>query len=317
MELNKFIFYSGIVFWVLIISYVILKIVFGKNWIRILGTSMILGSGLKSSLKKMITEIRERNLAADTLSDVAVSIFFRFTRIGMIGLMISMIPVLLLWQQNRLIKSQNELFSYQNERIHEQTDLFKKQNEKMDLQNEYFSHQTTLFEKQVQQIEEQNKMFSRQEELSRLQMSQTSLNQKISVKPSLNCDVVVDGEKPGLYITNGGLGPAKIKSVSFYYKEVKYEQLREMVRQFGKNEKQFFGNFNLIVFNEEIDSEYDLFPDKSLHLLYFSPGDIDNSKRMKNWFNDVGIMIEYASLYGEKFTYFFHEWNITQSKPEK
>ncbi len=169
MTYNSFIFYSGILFWILIIAYIVLRIVYGPHWLRKLGVSLFLGNDLEYSVKKLSVEIQNKDVKVETLSDLSVSIFKRLTRTRFLGILISIIPIWLLWQQNNLIRSQNKLFDYQNQRINEQTDLFKKQNEKIDLQNIYFSRQTDLFQNQVGQIDQQNELVRDQNQLVKVQ----------------------------------------------------------------------------------------------------------------------------------------------------
>lgn len=138
--------------------------------------NLLLGEDLKLSLRKLTSEIQKKDIKADTVSDATTAIIWRFTRIGFLRVailittvLISIIPIALLFNQNKLINTQNELFLYQNNRIDEQTNLFKKQNEKIDLQNSYFAEQTTLFENQVAQVDQQNKLVKDQNRLVRTQ----------------------------------------------------------------------------------------------------------------------------------------------------
>ena len=68
------------------------------------------GFFLGSRLKKSLTKIMAGDLSRDNLAEVVIAVLYRFTRIGMFaffGLLIALIPIILLWQQNGLIKNQN------------------------------------------------------------------------------------------------------------------------------------------------------------------------------------------------------------------
>ena len=149
--------YSGIVLWIVLGSSIILRLIFGKDWLTKLGIKLFLGNRLDNSLKKLIKESRDRNVSDDTLANVTAGIVWRLTRIGMVGLLIASVPLILLYQQNKLIRLQNGLFLNQNR-------LFESQNAKIDTQTNLLTVQTGLFQGQNEKLDTQNVLFSFQNE---------------------------------------------------------------------------------------------------------------------------------------------------------
>ncbi len=121
--MEQVLIYTGTLTWIIFIVYVILRIFFGKNWMFKTGANTFLGPGLMSASKKLVGEIRNKNLKDDTVAEVGVHIFWRLTRIGILAMIIAMIPFILLFQQNKLISKQNLKFDVQNERIDIQNNL--------------------------------------------------------------------------------------------------------------------------------------------------------------------------------------------------
>ncbi|WP_298423237.1 pentapeptide repeat-containing protein [uncultured Kordia sp.] len=106
-----------------------------KFWILKKWATFFIGVRLKKSILNALDEFdTNKNLSKDTVADLASNIIWRFTRIGIITLLIALLPTILLFQQNQLIKSQNKLFGVQNEKVQLQNDLIKKQNKRIDQQ---------------------------------------------------------------------------------------------------------------------------------------------------------------------------------------
>ena len=63
------------------------------------------------------------NVQKETVADITTHVIWRFTRIGILGLLIALIPTILLWQQNQKIEEQTKLFENQNEKIDAQIQL--------------------------------------------------------------------------------------------------------------------------------------------------------------------------------------------------
>lgn len=163
--LDNVLYYSGIALWIAIILWLILRVIFGKNWMLKVGSTLFLGPSLMQSAKKLRKEIKEREIKDDTLTEVAVKIFWRLTRISFIGLLIAGLPTWLLMQQNSLINIQNELFNFQNERIDKQTTLIETQTSLLRNQNEKFDKQNLLFEDQNKRVTIQTELLAKQNEL--------------------------------------------------------------------------------------------------------------------------------------------------------
>ncbi|MEM7371777.1 MAG: pentapeptide repeat-containing protein [Bacteroidota bacterium] len=140
--------------------------------VRKLGGFFLLGPKLKNSLNK----IQEGDLSKDNISEVIIAVLYRFTRIGVFALIVALVPIALLYQQNRLISQQNEkfdlqnrLFEYQdtlvesqNRKLEVQTHLLRSQDEKFGKQNEMFDLQTKLIAEQTNLFRYQNQLVNRQ-----------------------------------------------------------------------------------------------------------------------------------------------------------
>lgn len=86
--------------------------------------TFFIGNNLKQSIKNAITEFNEdKKLSKDTIADVTANVIWRFTRIGIVGVVIALLPTVLLIQQNWIITKQNKLFEKQNTKIDIQTQL--------------------------------------------------------------------------------------------------------------------------------------------------------------------------------------------------
>jgi hypothetical protein len=143
--LKTILYYTGIATWSGIILWLLLRLVFGRNWMLKVGSNLFLGSGLLQSAKKLKDEIKEGDINDDTVTEVAVRVFWRLTRLGVIGLIIAGLPVWLLFNQNRLIDDQNDLLGEQTKLIKAQTDLLGSQDKRLELQNRLFASQNDLF----------------------------------------------------------------------------------------------------------------------------------------------------------------------------
>ena len=119
---------SGILFWVLLIGYSFFRIFYGKNWKLKAGANFFIGPGLMRVAKKVVEEANQAKVTRETLTELAVHIFWRLTKIGIFGILVAMIPFMLLFQQNKLIEKQNKKVDFQNQ-------LVQKQNSKIDIQN--------------------------------------------------------------------------------------------------------------------------------------------------------------------------------------
>ncbi len=75
--------------------------------------SIFIGKDLKHSLNNLYEEL-PNNVTKITIADVTANLIWRFTRIGIFAVIISIIPIWLLFQQNRKIESQNGLIKEQS-----------------------------------------------------------------------------------------------------------------------------------------------------------------------------------------------------------
>lgn len=163
---------TGLVTWVVIFIYVLFKGFISKHFLTKLGLSFALGNRLKQAIRNLLDQFPDK-VNNDSISELAVALINRITRIFTIPMLISLlfaaIPFVLLFQQNKLIEKQNLLFEYQNKKITSQTvfdsiqtklillqtTLLESQNMKVDNQLELMSDQNRLVDYQNQKIKEQ------------------------------------------------------------------------------------------------------------------------------------------------------------------
>ena len=85
--------------------------------------SVFLGWRLKDSFQKLLEEIESGKVYNKTLGEVISHILWRFTRIGIFGVLVALIPISFLALQTYILAKQNEKLDYQNDRIEQQTYL--------------------------------------------------------------------------------------------------------------------------------------------------------------------------------------------------
>ncbi len=87
-------------------------------WLLKKSSVPLLGIRLKRSITNAINEYKNTNkVSVDTVSDVTSNIIWRITRIGLFGLVVTLIPSLILLYQTKLVINQNKLVDNQNELI--------------------------------------------------------------------------------------------------------------------------------------------------------------------------------------------------------
>lgn len=124
--LSKFFYVFGIIAFAFFLIWIILLLVYGKNWIIGSGKDILVGSDLISAINQTLDELPKPS--RPTLSKLLGHLVYRFTRIGILGLFIASIPIILLWQQNRKMDIQTGLMNVQNDKI-------EIQNKKINIQN--------------------------------------------------------------------------------------------------------------------------------------------------------------------------------------
>lgn len=125
--MEEFLKISGVVLWVLILGLGTYKLIYGKEWLIKLGLHSLSLNKFNNSLTKLYSQLPNK-IQKETVAEVTGTFIWRITRIGLLALVISVIPILLLFRQNQLIKSQNTLFGEQNKMITAQSQLFQDQN---------------------------------------------------------------------------------------------------------------------------------------------------------------------------------------------
>ncbi len=89
---------------------------------------IFIGKGLKDAFYKLFSDLREKkNITTETLSELAAAIVRRFTRIGLLSLIVVATPIVFAILQYCLLYNQNKLIAQQNTRIEQQTYLVEAQ----------------------------------------------------------------------------------------------------------------------------------------------------------------------------------------------
>ncbi len=100
-------------------------------FLRIYGTliaNFIFGLRLKHSIAKFTREFKESGkITSEASSEILANLARRVISVGLIGLIIAIVPLVLLFQQNRLIDKQTDQIKIQNS-------LFEKQQEMTSVQ---------------------------------------------------------------------------------------------------------------------------------------------------------------------------------------
>lgn len=207
--MDQFIDISGIALWIIIGFWVILRIIFGQHWLRKAGLSFFAGPGLMGTSKKLVQELKNREVKEETLTEFGVHVFWRFTRAGVIGIFFIALPT---WLSIWVLSNQNKLIQYQNERINtqtildsvqtimaqQQTGLLKSQDEKFGIQNQLLSKQTDFIERQDQKLGFQNNLFANQNQL--LNYQNIKVDSQISLMSFQN--VLLDTQNYRLNLQN-------------------------------------------------------------------------------------------------------------------
>ena len=108
--LDSIFYWFGVVAFCLITLIVLVRFSFTKKALL----NLFLSKGIISSSKKIAHEVNNKNLRSETVGELSGHIAIRLTRIGIFSILISSIPTILLYQQNNLIKIQNEKVAQQN-----------------------------------------------------------------------------------------------------------------------------------------------------------------------------------------------------------
>ena len=94
-----------------------------RNWIGRTSSNLLVGKGLKRSVRQLYNEIPEKNVTRDSLAEFTSQIILRITRIGFFAILTFAIPLLLLSIQTYILNNQNKLLQYQNTRLDQQINL--------------------------------------------------------------------------------------------------------------------------------------------------------------------------------------------------
>jgi len=110
---NQFFKTFGIVAFIGLILFLVLRIIYGKKWVVKGGTRFYFGFGLINAFDKFFEELQHREVKKETLSELSAHVVWRLTRIGLFAALVAIIPITLLWIQNNKITDQNFLIESQ------------------------------------------------------------------------------------------------------------------------------------------------------------------------------------------------------------
>lgn len=198
-EFNELLKTIGLITLIISFVYITFRVIWGDKWLIRYGKTFFIGDDLIQSFNKFFEELPQPS--KETIASLAGHLIYRFTRLGIFGMLIALIPLILLWQQNKLLQiqnekidRQNELFNFQNNRVDEQTKLFAEQNQAVETQtgllssqdslikqqNVFVGKQTKLFGQQILQTSKQNMLLSKQNDLAQKQLEKTQIQIKLS-----------------------------------------------------------------------------------------------------------------------------------------
>lgn len=106
---------------------------------------IILGRGLKKSLKKFYSETPNR----ENTAEVTAHLIWRLFKIELLTILLGFIPIAILVIQTFLINSQTNLFHQQNSLVEKQLKQIEKQNSLFENQNNLLGQQTAKLEQQT------------------------------------------------------------------------------------------------------------------------------------------------------------------------
>lgn len=179
----------------LALGYLVARAIFGKNWLFKGGARLVLGGDLIVAIRNFQEELPRPT--KETIAELGGHLIYRLTRVGLIGLFLTMIPIWLLWQQNLKIERQNILINTQNTRIDQQTNLIE-----ADRRSSLIFLMSNIMDKVDEEIREQ-KMYLREKGVAedQIDMMQFRLSQSLIGRIA----ALSQAFKPYLYLQNDTL----------------------------------------------------------------------------------------------------------------
>lgn len=193
---------------------------------------------------------------------------------------------------------------------------------KIELDKKFYKSQENLNFKQLlrteKKIELDKNFYQSQERLSlanynylrtmdSIRLDNAIANQRLSVQPLIssmrNASLHLSDEKPGFYLTNGGLGPALISNISLYYKGYKLEKILDLSSFVINYPSKFYKDISRFTFTDKVDSVIVLLPNQ-VYYLFSSPSDnIVNGTGLGYFMDNLKVEVDYKSFYGDRYHY--------------
>lgn len=118
----------GIILLIGLMLFLILKSKFANR-----AVSGLLFGNLKNTIESFLNELP--NPKNKTIASLSSQLVYRFTRLGIIGLILSSIPIWLLYNQNKILSKQNVTIENQSKLMEKQSNILEIQNERIYQQN--------------------------------------------------------------------------------------------------------------------------------------------------------------------------------------
>ncbi len=194
----------------------------------------LLGQRLEDAINSNLSKVENREVPNnEEISNLIGAIIRKILKTRLITILIAIIPIILLFQQNRILNSQSKLFEKQNEKVDKQNLLIEQQNSMFQVQNNRLEQQTYLVESQRRATLsfEFNSILNRiDEQLSKeKKISSSLLGRIVAISRSL---------KPYKYLDNRGtliskpLSPERAQLLTALTKsDLDKKQLQEIFEQ--------------------------------------------------------------------------------------
>ena len=219
-----------------------IRLVVGKNWVIKLGKEFFIGNDLIKALENFLRDMP--NPKSETTANLVGHIIYRFTRLGLIGLVIAIIPAWLLYQQNQLFGYQNERIDKQTTLIETQTGLLQSQDTRFERQNQLITSQNDFIKEQTGLLRSQDTKFGRQNEYI---LQQTDLlerqDRKFGIQNELLLaqNTLVDTQNYRLNLQNNLIEAERRSSLVFLMSNV-LDKVDEEIREQKKDIQDSLGS---------------------------------------------------------------------------
>jgi len=93
-----------------------------SKWLGVSMSKVFVGNGLIKSIENLLSELPNK-VKSKTIAELSAHIIWRITRLGILAIIVALIPIILLFQQNSLLRNQNKLIEKSNYKVDLQSQL--------------------------------------------------------------------------------------------------------------------------------------------------------------------------------------------------